>query len=320
MSDFSNYLTNSNYVKAYGFNNKGIVYIENERDLSFWEKMINEIHPERYEFKRAVIEGSSIRGKRALEKLYENLNEDVLVAIDSDFDYLSPNRNKYSKHVNENKFLLHTFSFSRESVLCNPKTLNHVLSCIKYFIPSDYKFDAFIIKLSKICYNYLLPFCYLMEKNIFVIDEADFHKPLSSIKNEFHLQDWPEAESKIKELTQKLMEKITNQIEYKEFVNFLHSLGVNEETAYRYISGHVLKDDIIDTIIHDITIDLKNSEIEVIKKECTGKMIHDRIKALRNHFESSCSFNTLLENSNTIEDDEVYIKIITKIKSIPSTT
>ena len=41
MSNFEDYLTNSSYAKAYGFNGKGIIYIENERDLSFWEKIIS---------------------------------------------------------------------------------------------------------------------------------------------------------------------------------------------------------------------------------------------------------------------------------------
>ena len=41
-NQFTNYLTDERYVTSYGFNQKGIVYIENEMDYRFWEEIFKE--------------------------------------------------------------------------------------------------------------------------------------------------------------------------------------------------------------------------------------------------------------------------------------
>lgn len=318
MSSFDSFLTNPQYTSAYGFDGKGIVYIENERDLLFWESIIEEVHPNLYSFKRAVKEGSSTRGKRVLEKHYATLNSKVLVAIDSDFDYLSPNRNSYSSNVRYNPYVLHTFSFSRESVLCNINTLNYNLSRVKFFIPSSYRVDTLLTKFSEISYECLLPFCYLMDTGNFDVTEAEFHSVLNLNDSEIELNEdaWKAKLVLITEFVDGLKLKIEDEIDYNRFVEGLNDLGVNANTAYRFISGHLLKKH-VDMVVKKVISDLRSKEIAIINNECEGhsEMIKERVKGIHNHFKTSCSFNTLIENCNSINSDDIYAKIVGKVQA-----
>ncbi|WP_421353694.1 DUF4435 domain-containing protein [Aeromonas veronii] len=141
MSDTKNYFTNRNYVKAYATmesaekDASGFVYIESEADKEFWDSILTKCAKGKYFFKfKGKQEGKSEpRGKSILEDLYTTANEAALVAIDSDFDYISPNRSDIAKKINSNKYVLQTFAYAIENIKLDHIRVDKCLGKICFF-------------------------------------------------------------------------------------------------------------------------------------------------------------------------------------------
>ena len=78
-SQFGDYFTNPNFVGGYNAIKegkkeafkKGMVYVEDDSDISLWKKFINQILPNKYNFTTATSsKGNKAEGKRVLEKMY----------------------------------------------------------------------------------------------------------------------------------------------------------------------------------------------------------------------------------------------------------
>ena len=108
MSDFINYTSNIEYIKALTEiktgRQKKLIYVEDKSDIFFWEKLIEFIDLDNYEI--MVYSNNKIKGKRILETRFDDVSEYFMVAIDSDYDYLCPNYRKGSYLENKNIFTL----------------------------------------------------------------------------------------------------------------------------------------------------------------------------------------------------------------------
>ncbi|WP_373232505.1 hypothetical protein [Escherichia coli] len=328
MRDFEQYLTNPAYAEVYGFNHKGLIYIENERDYAFWSDIVDSISPNKYEVKKSIIENNLSRGKRGLERLYSMANKKVLIAIDSDFDYTCPNRNEYSKHIND-KYILHTHSYSRESVICNVESINDTINKLMLSKKASFDISEPIKKYSSICYESLIPFLFLLENRHCIANEKDFHNDLKVIET----ADLRRL-NKDGKFNYKILEKISNNTKtrrfiyekyinnhnlsakYVEFKKHLLDLGVTPESAYRYISGHLVYDNFVIPILKEIKRRLINMEVENIKKSelSHSSSIRDAVRGVHNHFSEYCSEKSILNNCEKIKNDEVYKKIINKTR------
>lgn len=330
MSEFENYFTNPNYTRAYGFNRKGLIYIENERDAAFWEEIIEATNPNCYDIKRSVLEGSGKRGKRSLEKLYGTANKYAVIAIDADFDYLCPNKSDVSSLLS-NRYILHTFSYSRESVICNKETINDTIKRIRLYQKSNFNIDAVLSKYSSICHKVLSPYLFLLNKRDEAASESCFHKPLTiSVSKEnplfttdfsFNFKILDEMEVCALDRLDFYMKEIDSKglgDEYIKFQEDLSVLGLNEKNAYRYISGHLLYDNIVSPILKHLKNALMSIEIEHVKAANNGKAkaIKDGIEGVRNHFSNKCSFTSLMDNCNKTQSDDIYLLILDKARKL----
>ncbi|MFT4930044.1 MAG: hypothetical protein ACI8WB_006180, partial [Phenylobacterium sp.] len=118
MKDFSDYLTNPKFAQSYvkGEDCFGIVYIESEQDKAFWQDIISQNASNKYSFKVGTNQNPHARSKSLFSDMYAGANEKVLIAIDSDFDYLAENRSEVAKNINANPYVLQTFAYSVESL------------------------------------------------------------------------------------------------------------------------------------------------------------------------------------------------------------
>lgn len=330
MRNFSDYVMNENYTKAYGFDGKGLVYIENERDSCFWESIFDSVFPGKYTVKSSIHPSSISRGKRKLEKFYSHANEFALIAIDSDFDYPCQDRNDYSKHINS-KYILHTHSYSRESVICNPAAINETIKRIRFSKKSNFDISIFLERYSEICFYSLPPFLFLLNNRFPNIREKDFHDDLNIREKKgnpmiidgdtFNFSLLEDNKSRVLERKLKY-EKIIKENglddEYANFLVSLENLGITKKTAYRYISGHVLYKSVIIRIIKGIKSRLMKAEIDKAKSDAAnaGKSEISLVNGIENHFSTKCSIESILDNSEKILSDEIYLKILDKVRKV----
>ena len=98
----------------------------------------------------------------------------------------------------------------------------------------------------------------------------------------------------------------------------MENLGITKKTAYRYISGHVLYKSVIIRIIKGIKSRLMKAEIDKAKSDAAnaGKSEISLVNGIENHFSTKCSIESILDNSEKILSDEIYLKILDKVRKV----
>ncbi|HDN9022051.1 TPA: DUF4435 domain-containing protein [Aeromonas salmonicida] len=327
MSDTKNYFTNRNYVKAYVTmestekDASGFIYIESESDREFWDSIIKKCAKGKYLFKfKGKQDGKSEpRGKSILEDLYTTANEAALVAIDSDFDYISPNRSDVSKKINSNKYVLQTYAYAIENIKLDYLRIDKCLGKICFFEPNEHRVSVFMKNYSSIIHQVLLKYLYLMNVGVqlpFLDDE--FHKKIIPIDivHCYSNNDLSSVEKLASEVDLVLSPLLDDMTSFSVFCDLSYYRGMNAENCYKFIKGHDVEDKIINPIVNYIRQSLIAKESARIKTAFEAREIEDRLKEVKGHFKEKCNFHTLINCIPHTEDDSIYNKICDHVRSI----
>lgn len=329
MSDFLSYLTNSKFIGAYNANkegnkdsaNKGLVYIEDDSDQVFWEKFINFHFPNQYNVQASIKDRPNQRGKRALEKLYVGANEKVIIAVDSDYDLICPSENpEYSQFLANNRFILHTYGFSRESALLDKVNLNTFFKSIKHTIAHNVDIKSFLDKFSLITFKGLVFFSNeLNSGNKLDFIESDFHNCFNILGHKIVKDDLTLDEdllniidSNLRSYFQKLQ---YSDEQISEAENYLLSLNINPDNAYRYISGHTVYD-LISKIHEQLTALLYQQEVNKIKITFSEAAVGERIRQLRSTFPRQFPLEAFCHSYPINQNDHLHQMINMKVAKI----
>lgn len=329
MTDFIKYLTNSEYIGAYNANKegnkesakKGLVYIEDDSDQVFWEKFVNFHFPNQYNVQASIIDRPDQRGKRALEKLYEGANKKVLIAVDSDYDLICPSENpEYSQYLTKNRFIIHTYGFSRESALLDKDNLNNFFKSIKHTIQHNTDIESFLNKFSCIAFQGLVFFSNELNsgnKQGFI--ESDFHNCFNILGNNI-VKDDLSLDETLLDIIKNNLNCFFQKLQYSDeqisdAENYLLSLSINPDNAYRYISGHTVYD-LISKIHEQLTTLLYQQEVDKIKTTFPKDAAGDRIRQLRASFPKLFPLEAFCHHYPINDLDEIHQKIRDKVAGI----
>ncbi len=325
MSEFQGYLTNSKFAHSYNGlesgdienTTKGFVYVEDESDITFWEEFISKIHPNRYRFLPASRDGKNTPGKGVLKKMYNNANENIIIAVDSDYEYILSNILEDYLFVT-NPYVIHTFGYSKESVQIEKDELQKFFNRSKLLVSHNIDIASFLYELSAVSYEGLIKYLYLHTSNQF---DSNSHYNFNSC---FKILDKNLVDSKNISINLKNIEIIETNLNafFANFIlpqedlelirNNLKKIGVNDKTAYRFISGHILLD-LINAIYNCMLNELKSDEIVRIKESYEGKEIGNRISQLNKTFKENFSMGTYLNCYPVNMNDEIHNKILASI-------
>jgi len=320
MSDFISYTSNIEYIKAFTEiklgKQKKLIYVEDKSDIFFWEKLIKFSNLENYEI--LVYSNNRIKGKRILETRFEDVNEYFMMAIDSDYDYLCPNHRKGS--FLESKYILHTFGYSKESILIEKNRLNTFFKNIKYTINHKVEINEFLDKFSHLCFKGLSLYINELINNRFEIQQNSFDSCFNILGEKLISEDDLSINLK---LLDKIELKINNlfsndvdEKEYKRTLDYISNFNINEDNAYRFISGHVLAD-LISKIDELLKKYLLKKELDLDKDHCQNpKEIPQRKKNLSNIFNSQFSIDTFYRYHFYDPEDFLIVKIQNKIREL----
>ncbi|QSX29562.1 hypothetical protein JYB88_15395 [Shewanella cyperi] len=321
-SDFTSYFTKPDFTKAYGFDkdSNGIIYIENEKDSVFWQELLVKAGLSNYQIKYGSKNKSNdSRGKAGLKKFFESLNINALVGIDSDYDYITHAKVKEPcKCIARNKFILHTFSYSRESVIMNDVNINKSIGRIYFSECINFCFNSFLSELSNKIYADLVHLLTLHEMN--TIDSGHINSSFSKLTVIYH-DDGTYGVSYDDSFAKGIIDKnIIDNDRLRVHKTNYENLGLTNESAYRFIDGHK-----VESLIYEV---VKSEQKRLIDREQkkirddnanNGNIIGERIKELHNHLRQNCSFFSIL-NSQPLDHDFVYQRILEKAKDIKNTS
>ena len=327
-SQFGDYFTNPNFVGGYNAIKegkkeafeKGIVYVEDDSDISLWKKFINQILPNKYNFTTATSsKGNKAEGKRALEKMYPSANLKALIAVDADYDFIISNlKSHYS--FRDNPFILHTYAFSKESVMLEKFQLNAFIQKCQYTQSHHVDIEIFLNLFSKTAYGGLLNYIAFIKKHNFEIFEyTDFHqcfniKSATIVTDELSLDNSVIDKVEIN-LSQFFRQKTVIDDDIQQIELLFVSLNITEENAYRFISGHEVYD-LINEIHKQLMDKLYDQELPIIKANFENQAIKERMSQLRKHFDDSFKLPTFFNTYVPNEQDKIHQKILEQVFKI----
>ena len=107
------------------------VYVEGYEDVAFWRAIFDHFHNPYLRFEISVPNRDDMpKGKKVLMSMIGKTRlEEVLLCVDSDFDYLFNGSTEQSREVLTAENMFHTYAYATENYLCYAPSLRNV--CVK---------------------------------------------------------------------------------------------------------------------------------------------------------------------------------------------
>lgn len=304
MSDFKELSLSEEYLQPYCLmsNYKGLVFVEGLRDISFWDGILNEKDRDiNYNIMNVTDNGT--KGKTVLKKFMPQANRFAIFAMDSDFDYMCPDNSDDAIAINNNKYVLQTFVYSKESVCLHHSIIDLCLSDIRVTERIDFKIENYLITFSNYIFPLLMAFLYLKNSKKHPDDKL-FHSVITPKNPEFNAQynlindPFSEMKTSISEHLTLLRSMVTNDNELEKFTAALEEKGLNKNNCYQYINGHHLEDVIVNPLINSLIKKLKENELGIIFSQCkkNPSLIEGRKKELQKFMSQELNFQSIIHN------------------------
>lgn len=251
-----------------------VAYVESYDDVAFWRTLLAGFEDEEHYFQVMLPSATSLtKGKKMVlmnTLNTEELGKSLIACVDSDYDFLLQGNTFVSRQINSNPYIFQTYGYAIESFHCYAESLHEV--CVEATLNDRViiDFPAFMKRYSQIAYPLFL-------WNIWFYRQRDTHTfPMYDFNSCTHLRDvnvdHPEraldrmqhaVSSKLSELRAhfpKLVDEV--QVLGEE----LKKLGLTPDTAYLYIQGHHIMDNVVMKLLVPVCAVLRREREEEIKR------------------------------------------------------
>ena len=262
------------------------VYVEGYEDVAFWRGIFDHFQNPYLRFEISV-------------------PEEMILCVDSDFDYLFANRTPQSKEVNGSKFMFHTYAYATENYLCYAPSLHNV--CVKATKNDTRIFDfvKFMHEYSCTIYPLFLWYAYsaqLATENVFPL--IDFKQSVrigyldiednGSKTIEWLRRNVSKRENLLRQRNPRMIEPM------KEFEVQLRGRGLTPENAYLFMHGHTLMDNVV--------LIMLNTVCEKLRAMSIAKITASKKQGVALKNEMANYTNSLRSIRDVLLDNENYTK------------
>ena len=296
--------------------NRVTVEVEDTIDRDFWGDLLGELCPEKdfhFDPYHTILneDGSSERtgkGKSQIIKASADFNAWHIGCVDSDYDWILSDYTDVGKTISGNKYLLQTYAYSIENLMCLSCTLED-LCRENTEEATEFDFDDYLTRLSKAVYPLLVWSTYLCSKGnqdftqtswreVLVNTEKDLEASLAIIE--------AKAKAKIEEFDKKYADEISDKEGFE--LDNISMKDVTDDETYLYVRGHELFDQILNSVLIPIMIDLWNQHRETLKE---SDLDEDACKnALREYQKKVKPVKTLLSKNYRYKNNTLIYKKI----------
>ena len=279
--------------------NRVIVEIEDSIDMGFWKDILKEQCPSKdFHFNpyHTVLNdndmGNRVKGKTRIMEMASQMNDWHIGCIDSDYDWILSDYCDKGKTINDNKYLLQTYAYSFENLLCLSSALNDFCQETTEEC-TDVDFNDYVQKVSATIYPLLIWSLYLYSKGNHDFTPTAWHDILIST-----LKDTEASLTLIEEKVKAKFDELNtiHASEISERDNLKESLsktkGITEENAYLFVRGQELFDHLVNSILKPIIESLRIQHYDRIKESDIDK--EARTIALKDYSNKQKSVKDLL--------------------------
>ncbi|WP_066804706.1 DUF4435 domain-containing protein [Moraxella oblonga] len=273
----------------------GIIYIEDITDKQFWQKIAT-----KHEVKLYSENGSTITGK---SKLLQICNQNQLIAIDSDFDYLCPNyRDESILFHNNSSFILQTYTHGRENITYSPECLHRILeNKFQLYLENHYNpiLDIFN-ELSKIWFEPYCKLLFLLNNKYHQISHDDWINTIKFSNQECQdialKQDFSSYKDRISKFHNQLNQCTQNQNDFLKFCNELEQKNFTNHTVWAFIRCHDFENKFVEPLIKEIIKSRQSKELGDIDSQYSKNEIGNRKSEIINYFKEVNHIKTILHH------------------------
>ena len=281
------------------------VFVEGYEDVAFWRGIFDNFHNPYLRFEISVPNRDDLpKGKKVLMSMIgKTRKEDILLCVDSDFDYLFDGSTEQSREILEAENMFHTYTYATENYLCYAPSLRNV--CVRATKNDTRIFDfvRFMAEYSKTIYPLFLWYVYsaqLSHESVFTLAEFRASVRLNYVDiraNGEYTLAWLARNVARREEALK-----ANNPEMSEAVEALgeklKERGVERENCYLFMHGHTLMDNVI--------MPLLSAVCDKLRQLSVAKIHGSRVEgvALKNELQNYT--NTLRSIRDVLLDNDNY--------------
>lgn len=279
--------------------NRVVVEIEDSIDKGFWENILKEQCPSKdFHFNpyHTVLNdndmGNRVKGKTRIMEIADQMNDWHIGCIDSDYDWILSDYCDKGKTINDNKYLLQTYAYSFENLVCLSSTLNDFCQETTEEC-TDVDFNDYVQKVSATIYPLLIWSLYLYSKKNHDFTPTAWHDILIST-----LKDTKASLTLIEEKVKAKFDELNtiHASEISERDNLKETLSktkeITEENAYLFVRGHELFHHLVNSILKPAIEELRRQHYNRIKESDMEE--YSRKTALKKYSNKQQSVNKLL--------------------------
>ena len=279
------------------------VYVEGYEDVAFWRGIFDHFRNPYLRFEISVPDrGDLPKGKKVLLGMIPQSSEEMILCVDSDFDYLFAGRTEQSRQLADARFMFHTYAYATENYLCYAPSLHNV--CVKAT-----KNDTRIFDFVRFLHEYSCTIYPLFLWYAFSAQLASEHVfPLADFKSSVRL-GYLEIENNGERTLEWLQRNVAKREELlkcrnprmiepmKEFETQLRQRGVKPENTYLFMHGHTLMDNVVMVLLNTVCEKLRDMSIaRITASQKQGVALKNEMSNYTNSLRSIR--DVLLDNEN----------------------
>jgi hypothetical protein len=291
-----------------------LVYVESHDDISFWRGILSPFERQGVNFDIQLPSQNTLqKGKTAVLEFADRVGPNLVLCVDSDYDYLLQGNSATSELINENQYIFQTYAYSIENLKCYSEGLHLILSQSSKNDTKIIDFNELMQLYSSIAYKLFLwsvHFSIKQDTTSFTLTEfCDTIKVLEKVQVSDKLG------SAIKGLNDRVAIKLSelernhpNDVtEIELLAKKLEQLGVLPINTYLFIQGHTIKDNVVLMFLNPIFRHLKAEKENEIK--VNAKHNEEMLNQLKLYKKQIVAIDVAIDNNTEFKTCHLYLKI-----------
>lgn len=293
------------------------VFVESEDDVPFWSYILIEcglknVHISPYTNVSSQQMGIH-RGKTSVLSLAPKTGRNLILCVDSDYDYLLDGFTSTSELINTNPFIFQTYTYATENYRCWAPSLEQIVIESTLCDASElFDFEEFMSEFSEIIYVLFLYSVYYHYENVVnrnpVFSIHDFNEVIQLEKVDFLKKGKPQLENLKKRVAQQL--KILPPIEHnvlEDIKKRFLQLGLTPNKTYLFVQGHAIFDKVVLMLLKPIVEYLRKSKETEFHLQ--AKSTKEKINKINQHRNQVVDISTVLSLNKNFKTCFLFEKI-----------